>query len=484
MGVLHADMLQSLKRENLKVLVFSILGFGFYRLYISVFFVLSNVIPSPLSESTFIAFDYYSLFLVIFLFAFSAANKDSFFLSKWAMLIGSGCLSVGALTFLESSGAYSSWLFGFFAGLGVALLTLQWGCLLGQLNRQTAIFCVIIGFLFAAVINVGVGLFPEIYMLICALCGPCSALLLYFTARHNKDVFQEGAPNQRKQVVHERYVAKASIAFLIFSVASIFCSIALEFSVVGLPEMPPSILVLYRAFITFVVCLIVFLVAASRRMSVKAIYRLIPFFLIAGGLSVFLQQVFPLVTYACALGGRLGFQLVFWVFAPWIASCSKMSSLRAFGIEFSAYWFGYAVSLFAVRALWPERTLFGGGQLENSLVIASIVLLLVVYLFIFTEHDFRQATKTKTAFSLDADQGTEYTACENIVEIYKLSPREREVLMLIAKGRNSSYIQKSLFISAGTVSSHRQRIYKKIGIHNKQELLDLVEDMQNKLGRD
>lgn len=61
-----------------------------------------------------------------------------------------------------------------------------------------------------------------------------------------------------------------------------------------------------------------------------------------------------------------------------------------------------------------------------------------------------------------------------IAEKYGFSPREAEVALLLARGRSLPVIQKELFISAGTAQTHSRHIYKKLGIHSKQELLDLV----------
>ena len=56
-----------------------------------------------------------------------------------------------------------------------------------------------------------------------------------------------------------------------------------------------------------------------------------------------------------------------------------------------------------------------------------------------------------------------------------LVSREGEIMIMFAKGRNLAYIQDELFISKSPVSTHRQHIYKKLGIHSQQELLDLVQ---------
>ncbi len=53
----------------------------------------------------------------------------------------------------------------------------------------------------------------------------------------------------------------------------------------------------------------------------------------------------------------------------------------------------------------------------------------------------------------------------------QLTPREREILKLVAEGRTSREIAEMLFISLKTVTGHRTRIMEKLGIHNRTELI-------------
>lgn len=53
----------------------------------------------------------------------------------------------------------------------------------------------------------------------------------------------------------------------------------------------------------------------------------------------------------------------------------------------------------------------------------------------------------------------------------QLSPREREVLRLIARGNTNKEIAQELSISVRTVERHRSSIMKKIGLQNRAELV-------------
>ncbi len=85
----------------------------------------------------------------------------------------------------------------------------------------------------------------------------------------------------------------------------------------------------------------------------------------------------------------------------------------------------------------------------------------------------------RTAGSLGADaRGTEdLTAirCARVRELYGLSSREAEVMELIVRGNTGPAIAEMLFISENTMRTHSKRIYAKMGMHEKQELVVLVE---------
>lgn len=69
-------------------------------------------------------------------------------------------------------------------------------------------------------------------------------------------------------------------------------------------------------------------------------------------------------------------------------------------------------------------------------------------------------------------------SCHGIAEEYGLTGRQEEVLYLLARGRNTAYIQEELVISPHTVKAHTYAIYKKLDLHSQQELIDLVESAE------
>ncbi len=53
----------------------------------------------------------------------------------------------------------------------------------------------------------------------------------------------------------------------------------------------------------------------------------------------------------------------------------------------------------------------------------------------------------------------------------QLTPREREILKLLAEGHTSREIAELLFISLKTVMGHRAKIMEKLDLHNRTELI-------------
>lgn len=70
---------------------------------------------------------------------------------------------------------------------------------------------------------------------------------------------------------------------------------------------------------------------------------------------------------------------------------------------------------------------------------------------------------------------SEASVLDTMAADYGLTPREREVLSLLAHGRDAKHVQTELGVSIYTARTHIRRIYEKLAVHSKQELIDLIE---------
>ena len=80
-----------------------------------------------------------------------------------------------------------------------------------------------------------------------------------------------------------------------------------------------------------------------------------------------------------------------------------------------------------------------------------------------------------TAETPAAQQGPDRSPAELVSDAHNLSQREREVLVLIMRGRNVPAIAEELVLSRNTVQTHVRHIYEQLGVHSRQELVAYVE---------
>lgn len=63
-------------------------------------------------------------------------------------------------------------------------------------------------------------------------------------------------------------------------------------------------------------------------------------------------------------------------------------------------------------------------------------------------------------------------------EQYRLSARETEVMEYIARGYTVARTAEELIVSENTIRTHNKRIYAKLDVHKKQELIDMLKTVE------
>ncbi len=66
-------------------------------------------------------------------------------------------------------------------------------------------------------------------------------------------------------------------------------------------------------------------------------------------------------------------------------------------------------------------------------------------------------------------------AMEHLGDRFELTPRERDVLVLLAQNYRAPYIAEKLVVSQSTVKTHMRNLYGKLGVHSQAELLLLID---------
>lgn len=70
-----------------------------------------------------------------------------------------------------------------------------------------------------------------------------------------------------------------------------------------------------------------------------------------------------------------------------------------------------------------------------------------------------------------------------LAKTYRLTPREIDVLNLVARGHSLASVGEALFISHNTVKMHMRNIYTKLEAHCRQDVIDLVELVRKEQSR-
>ena len=111
---------------------------------------------------------------------------------------------------------------------------------------------------------------------------------------------------------------------------------------------------------------------------------------------------------------------------------------------------------------------------EHAIVFVGQSAMLLVFVAMFYE----EVTRTREELSMKLDsvitlRDVRQFALETSEE-YRLTDRECEIIQLLLSGRSVSAAAKELYLSESTVKTHVRSIYKKMDVHNRQEMISLV----------
>ena len=156
------------------------------------------------------------------------------------------------------------------------------------------------------------------------------------------------------------------------------------------------------------------------------------------------------------------------LFKATCANNSKESLLHpfcVFGIGYTGV-FG-SVALGTWVGMVPREA---GG--ENSTIYVIGIVLVAIYLLAIPLVLMKRRRKSSVIVAMDEDQLA--FCCERVARRYAITQSEQAVMELLARNMSYASVAKELQLSENTVRTHGKAIYRKLDVHSKQELVDLV----------
>ena len=279
-----------------------------------------------------------------------------------------------------------------------------------------------------------------------------------------------GQPAERQG---RRALANLLLSCLLFSlIYNLIVTVAYD----SLPSETASQIRFWANLLAALILLCTFLLV--KPLSATTLFRLVlP--ITAVGFVLYLVSPSVLSEPALALSsmGRKFFDILTWILVAKAVQEFSLPPTRYFGLLVAGKNLGYAGgSLLATMAL----DALDAAVIQLATLVPILMLALIVCFFWLLpertiDHLFNAAP---SLVRQRARERTTAEAAEALASRFGLTPRETEVLVYMAKGRNLSVIAAKLTISKGTAHTHMIHIYQKLGVHQQQELIEMVERLR------
>ena len=122
---------------------------------------------------------------------------------------------------------------------------------------------------------------------------------------------------------------------------------------------------------------------------------------------------------------------------------------------------------FTYEGFWGMASLLLGVAISGCLICFLMALVLNA-----RTPNARKDDRTQTNSEAGALIGA--TVVRRIAETYSLTDRETELLRLISEGNTFKRAGEHMALSTSTVQTHAKSLYRKLGVHTRQEVVDLV----------
>jgi DNA-binding CsgD family transcriptional regulator len=365
-------------------------------------------------------------------------------------------------------------------GLGSGLFVLFWGRVYSTTGAPVAAAEVSVAFILATLPVPLILLLPPAGLLsIVTLLPIASSLVLFINCypRMQKEASEEyeGWHLETVGLGFRLVMVKLLGSSLVFGcVVSLMHSLA-PTAVPPSPAADSGITLLLSALIAGSITLAVLFF--SRRLDLAFTYRPVLIFMSLGCLLFPFLDNFAAIAWTFTMSGYLCFEIMNWVTLCDITYRFNLPPFRVFGFGRAAVSGGVLVG--ALIAQWLNQNLEFTFQIVTALSFAMVFVMIVTYTFTLTERDVARITRQRARMPQPGNGFNEGPSLDDrlamLAEEHGIGERGLEILQLLARGRSGTRIEQELYISRGTVNTHMRRLYQKLGVHTRQELLDMID---------
>lgn len=204
-------------------------------------------------------------------------------------------------------------------------------------------------------------------------------------------------------------------------------------------------------------------------------YRFVfPLTVLAALLLPFTQDGGFFLALVCSEWAGFYFDMVLFIACCVIGKALRVNTVQFFAHVFFARSLGYLIGDISSVIAYSVMLM----KVVNVIEVIVFVLLTIV------TFNFNAEKYAKTAWGIlpkEEPQGhfnrELLERCRVIAAQYRLTGREQDVLLLLAKGKRPKEIGKELVVSIATVRTHIQGIYNKLDVHSHDALMKLFEQV-------
>lgn len=450
-----------------------LLGFGYYQAWIYIAVLSTVLFPQPefFVENAQLTRQLFSLSIAVCLvclvfisYKLDLLNKRHYLLFIAATLSAIGTVLI-AVPFESPSIKLACTIIGILTtGFGNSFLIIGWGMKWSKIDVDRMCMHLLVSNVFAGCLYLIIVSLPTVVAIAVTALLPVLSVLTLQRSVDEPDRISKPKDSHSKQLLYKAIAAIAIIP-LVFGVARAL-STPPDYSTFSSLQ---SEILTGMTILSALVAILVFL--APKGKMVTRLYRFVIPLMAIGFLALpFLPNSLLWMGFAAIMCGFYSFEGLVWLLQPEYILRTKASVINVFGwgrVLFHLFGFiGVTIGFFLIDLGWwnDSRSIM--------MCIGIVIILIATATYIFTEHDLYlfirpSETKSKSMHEMEI--------LDEIGTQYGLSKREQEILSFLAKGRSAPFIADELYLAKGTVKVHTRHIYEKLDVHDKQELLNLIE---------